>query len=381
MEWLTYLLEVSVCTTLFFGFYLLVLRKLTFFKINRFYLILSLLLSLIIPAFQVNIEKAVEPLPVVNVQPGLTVQEEEPTQPPLQVMPAEDAAINWFAWLEITYILVAVALMLICLWQLFQLLKHTKEQSQNINGSKLISKQKGFTNCSFFNYVFINQDYLTESELQVLLKHEQVHASQYHSADKILMMICKAVLWFNPVIYLYNKALEQNHEYEADEVTSLSFGNKDYANLLLKLAIAKSDMPLVHNFVKSPVKERIKMLFHSKSKNMKKLMYLLVLPIAIGLIWLFTVQVVYAQAEIKHDKTFQDTLKKPLSKNKELALPDVKQTDPYFTSKDYLDKLSSMNEVHGKTISGAVVGEYKIGEKSSFMRGYLFKSGEKTYVL
>ena len=75
------------------------------------------------------------------------------------------------------------------------------------------------------------------------------------------MMICKAILWFNPIVYLYNEALEQVHEYEADHLSSLSFGNKEYAGLLLKLAIIKSDMPLVHNFVKSPVKERIKMLF------------------------------------------------------------------------------------------------------------------------
>ncbi|RZK51412.1 MAG: N-acetylmuramoyl-L-alanine amidase, partial [Pedobacter sp.] len=175
---------------------------------------------------------------------------------------------------------------------MLQLFRHTKENFDEINGLKIVAKSSGFTNCSFFNYVFIDNENISDAELQVLLKHEAVHAKQFHSADKMLLMLAKAILWFNPIIYLYDKALEQAHEYEADEATSKSFGTEQYASLLLKLAIAKSEMPLVHNFVKSPIKARIKMLFNSKSKNMKKLMYLLALPVGLGLLWGFTVDVV-----------------------------------------------------------------------------------------
>ena len=77
MEWLLiYLFKVSVCTTLLFGFYLLVLRRLTFFKINRFYLIISLLLSFIIPAIQINIERAAEPS-AISSQQNLIIQPQE----------------------------------------------------------------------------------------------------------------------------------------------------------------------------------------------------------------------------------------------------------------------------------------------------------------
>ncbi|WP_131537592.1 M56 family metallopeptidase [Pedobacter nototheniae] len=298
MEWLLiYLFKVSVCTTLLFGFYLLVLRRLTFFKINRFYLIISLLLSFIIPAIQINIERAAEPS-AISSQQNLIIQPQEIVQSMPLVQTIEDepiAMINWLTLAETIYIIVVVVLFLISMLRLFQLFTQAKKYTHQVNGLKLIPKQGGFTNCSFLNYVFFNRDNLTDDELQILLKHEQVHANQYHSADKILMMICKAILWFNPIVYLYNEALEQVHEYEADHLSSLSFGNKEYAGLLLKLAIIKSDMPLVHNFVKSPVKERIKMLFQSKSKSMKKLTYLLVLPFGLGLMWLFSVQIVYAQ--------------------------------------------------------------------------------------
>ena len=59
MELFNYLLKVSACSALFFAFYLLVLRKLTFFKINRFYLLFSVLISFIIPALQFTIEREV----------------------------------------------------------------------------------------------------------------------------------------------------------------------------------------------------------------------------------------------------------------------------------------------------------------------------------
>ncbi|WP_316843290.1 M56 family metallopeptidase [Pedobacter psychrodurus] len=302
MELLSYLLKVTACTVLFFGFYLLVLRKLTFFKINRFYLLATLLLSFMIPALQFDVKrelplletelegmpdlKPVNPAPVQLIQPIVVEYQSEVT-----------AKTDWIGLIPYAYGGIALLLLFTCLWRLFVLLKHTGSYTKNGNGLKLIDKAKGFTNCSFFNYVFINGNALSSTDLAVLLKHEEVHAKQYHSIDKILLMIAKAVLWFNPIVYLYDKALEQVHEYEADEITSASFGHQAYANLLLQLAISKSDMPLIHNFVKSPIKDRIKMLFHAKSKNMKKLTYLLAIPVVLGLVWLFAVQVVYAQAQ------------------------------------------------------------------------------------
>ncbi|MFD0939895.1 M56 family metallopeptidase [Pedobacter boryungensis] len=293
MEWLIYLFKVSVCSGLFFAFYLLFLRKLTFFRANRFYLLAALVLSFTIPALNFNLERAAPEIVnrVVFPQENLTAVNTQ------IAAPVVTQQIDWQFLLISTYKLLVVVLLLITTWRLFQLLSFTRRPTREINGLKLVSKTDGFTNCSFFNYVFIDQDSLTDKELALLLKHEEVHAKQYHSFDKLLLMITKAVLWFNPIIYLYDKALEQTHEYEADEVTSQDFGTAPYANLLLKLAVARGNMPLIHNFVKSPLKERIKMLYNSKSKDMKKLRYVLAMPIGLVLVWGLAVNVVYAQTK------------------------------------------------------------------------------------
>jgi len=304
MEWLTYLLKVTACTVLFFGFYLAVLRKLTFFKINRFYLLATLLLSFIIPALQFEVKREIT---IVETEAAVSIPEIKPiAQAPVQPVmvkhqPEVAPKIDWMAVMYYFYGCTASLILLVCLWRLFSLLKHTNRYTKNGDGLKLITKTEGFTNCSFFNYVFINDEDLSTADLSVLLKHEQVHARQYHSIDKIVLMVFKAVLWFNPVVYLYDKALEQIHEYEADEITSTDFGNQEYANLLLKLAISKSDVPLIHNFVKSPIKDRIKMLFNQKSGNMKKLVYVLALPILLGLVYGFTVEYVDVSRTVQTD--------------------------------------------------------------------------------
>lgn len=308
MELLIYLVKVSACTVLFFAFYLLVLRHLTFFKINRFYLLLTLLLSFVIPTLNFTIEREVEAIPTAYTQPQVFNEEfvNEPitSTSSIQTTPIIEESFDYYSLLPYLYFGIVFSLLVIATWRILQLLKHTKNGAERINGLKIVQKSSGFTNCSFFNYVFID-DKLSQAELQVLLKHEEVHAKQLHSIDKILLMIIKAFLWFNPVVYLYDKALEQAHEYEADEATSQNFGTEKYASLLLRLAIAKSEMPLVHNFVKSPIKDRIKMLFNSKSKNMKKLMYLLALPIGLGLLWGFTVKVVdVSKANETEEKIF-----------------------------------------------------------------------------
>ncbi|MFI5451064.1 M56 family metallopeptidase [Pedobacter sp. UC225_61] len=293
MEWLIYLFKVSVCSGLFFAFYLLFLRKLTFFKANRFYLLAALVLSFIIPTLNFKVERAAPE--IVN---RVVFQQETPIANGTQVAtPIVTQHLDWQFLLISTYKVLVAGLLFIAACRLFQLLSFTRQPTREINGLKLVSKTDGFTNCSFFNYVFIDQDSLTDEELELLLKHEEVHAKQYHSFDKLLLMITKAILWFNPIIYLYDKALEQTHEYEADEVTSQDFGTAPYATLLLKLAVVRTNMPLIHNFVKSPLKERIKMLYNSKSKDMKKFRYVLAMPIGLVLVWGFAVNVVYAQSK------------------------------------------------------------------------------------
>jgi hypothetical protein len=54
MTWWHYLLLVNFYLVFFFGFYALLLRRETFFQLNRIYLVAASLLSFIIPLIQAD---------------------------------------------------------------------------------------------------------------------------------------------------------------------------------------------------------------------------------------------------------------------------------------------------------------------------------------
>lgn len=300
MEWLTYLLKVSACMALFYALYYLFLQRLTFFSLNRFYLLLALVISFLIPVLQLEIERQVEvqqevqqeiPVPFAGALVPTDPQEMKTSvvQTPLPVSASGLSEYSWQEVMSAIYWLIAAAILTVFAYQMALLLKHITNVNKKVGKLKVVYKPKGFTNCSFLNYVFVDQQDLTDEEIAIILQHEAVHANRLHSLDKLFVNICKVLLWFNPLIYLYAHALEQVHEYEADQEASLLIGSTSYANLLLTIAIRKNNPSLVHSFVKNPLKARIKMLFTNQSKNMKKLTYLTALPLMSVLLWSFSV--------------------------------------------------------------------------------------------
>jgi len=330
MEWLSYLLKVSACLALFYAFYHFRLQRLTFFSVNRIYLLSTLIVSFIIPALQLEVQRSSDEPAQMKEHIAVHASTFTDLQNPvakgnLLQSPQTDAGSSAIAWQQVfsgAYWLVAVLMLIIFLFQITQLLKYTRQVNQRIGRLRVVFKPEGFTNCSFLNYVFINQHELSEEEMAIVLQHEQVHVLRYHSADKLLMSACKVLLWFNPLIYLYDKALEQVHEYEADKETSMTIGNVSYAGVLLSIAVKKGQPSLVHSFVQNPVKERIKMLFTNQSTNMKKLTYLAVLPIGLALTWSFAVQVVYANDKMTLPKQQFD---KPVAEPADIP-PDPAKT-------------------------------------------------------
>ncbi len=323
MEWLTYLLKVTACTALFYALYHCCLRNLTFFAANRIYLVATLLISFAIPAVQFEVERAaIKPAQVKEdvLFPLRTFADlRDQTFPDPKSHPQATEVTNEVNWQQVLYScywLIAGVIFCISAFQGLKLLQHARKVNLKIGRLKVIFKPDGFTNCSFLNYVFVNQQELNEEEMKVILQHEEVHVARYHSVDKLLISACKALLWFNPIIYLYDSALEQIHEYEADKETSLAIGDTPYANLLLTMAVKKNNPSLVHSFVRNPLKGRIKMLFTHQSTNMKKLTYLTMLPIGLALTWVFAVQVVYASLP---DETIKQTPVTP-SHNESVSL-------------------------------------------------------------
>ena len=281
MKTLIYLLQVSACTGIFYSFYFLLLRRLTFFTLNRWYLLVTLLLSFVIPTLTLPVSTA-QPSPIM--QPVVFVQQIQAIDEPVvmaQSAPTYQQAFNWLDALQVTYIAIAAASVLHLLVTIVIFLRRTKsEQLMQIGNVKVLKGGGKAGNSSFMNVIFIDDHQLAPGEVGQIITHEMLHIKLMHSADRLLARMIQVVLWFNPFAYCYMRSIEENHEFEVDRIAAGDDDKGMYAELLFKLATSGQSY-LFHSFSRVPLKTRIAMLFNKPTSNMKKIIYVLVLPVVV----------------------------------------------------------------------------------------------------
>jgi len=243
MELFIYLLKASGCLATFYLVYYAIFRKLTFFTLNRWYLLASLVMSLVIPLLHIDVQTKVRAADVKPIIINTTTKTIADVNEPLIISQQSQNPVNWLHLANVLYLIIAGVILLKLLISLsgivYRAIKHGKKQ----NGYRLINSGSG-NNSSFFNLIFLNGNGLDDAEREQVITHELVHARLLHSADNLFSEALKALFWFNPFIYLYSKALHQAHEFEVDKHLALQYNSKNYAQLLLKLS-ATSLVPMV----------------------------------------------------------------------------------------------------------------------------------------
>ncbi|MFC4212287.1 N-acetylmuramoyl-L-alanine amidase [Pedobacter lithocola] len=275
---LIYLLKVSACTATFLATYQFLLAKLTFFKLNRAYLIVTLIISFIIPALTIESTQEVfvnKNLSQLNVAYSTDTSFEENINNNLGNISNQ---YNWMQMMEYCYCAVSLLFLLKYLLAIGYIKYSLHKRKISQSGSViLVNKVSQFKNCSFFNKIVVDAS-LPEEEKKLVIKHEMVHVAQMHSVDKGLVNVAICILWFNPIIYFWRLAVEANHEFLADEETTSTTDKKLYASLLLNLAKPSNNFA-THNFSKLPLKKRITMMFKKPNTPEKRIVYLAIIPI------------------------------------------------------------------------------------------------------
>jgi len=177
----------------------------------------------------------------------------------------------------ISFLLMArIALQIIIL--IFQYLKSNKEKL----GNYIIIYNKQFKNTfSFFNWIFINTEFSSKDDMDQIISHEKIHASQYHSFDLILMELLAAVMWFNPLVWMMRNTIQLVHEYLADEgALSTGIDKLRYQALLINQVTEERLICLSSSFNHSLIKKRMIMMTKSKFNHRTKLKILALVPVA-----------------------------------------------------------------------------------------------------
>jgi TonB family protein len=148
-------------------------------------------------------------------------------------------------------------------------------------GSRII-RFHGFNTSGFssMGYVFINTR-LSPEEAGEIIRHEQNHLKQNHFLDIIFIELIKALQWFNPVVYLFNRSLRAIHEYQADQ-DCLSSGVPvaNYQSLLLSQVFKSGVFHLSNSFSNpSLIKKRMIMMTKKPTPFLANIKMLMVVPI------------------------------------------------------------------------------------------------------
>lgn len=391
MKTLIYLLQVSACTGIFYSFYYLFLRKLTFFTLNRWYLLVTLLLSFVIPALTIPLNTA-EPLPIM--QPVAFVQQiqQQPVTVVIQATADKKQPFDWIALVKCVYIAIAVISiihLLITLTLFFRRMSNKK--LMQIGNIKVLKGSKKLGNSSFLNVIFINDDELEPEEIKQIITHEMLHIKLMHSADRLIARVIQIGLWFNPFAYCYIRSIEENHEFEVDRIAAGKDNKSMYATLLFKLAVSGQSY-LFHGFSKVRLKTRITMLFNKPTSNMKKIIYLLILPIVVISCLAFANLKPNHQKEHRFtnklaDTILIDTVKKYRQKIKRTP-PQQKEYDKfkaerkvYEQTDDYKQKNEALKEAMSKTLIYKVIGFTNADKSKQIKQGFIVSTNNKEFTL
>lgn len=156
-----------------------------------------------------------------------------------------------------------------------------KNTSIKYHNTRLVLVQEEMLPHTFFNYIFINKkEYEAGTIEQQLYLHELEHARQKHTLDILFIELLATVFWFNPIIYHFKRAILLNHEYLADEAVLKQSGNiAEYQKLLLEKATFCSTVSLASNINFSVTKKRFIMMTKKTSKVQAVLKQVAVIPL------------------------------------------------------------------------------------------------------
>lgn len=272
----SYLLKLSLSLGVVFLFYHFVLRRLTFYTWNRWYLMGYSLMCFFLPFIDISLAlegSEMKNSPVVNWVPVLGEQIQ---------LNKDEQRIGLSGWdYALLVLLAGVVVMLIRLGIQLISIHRMRNRSSLISkdGIRVYQVDAPIIPFSFGDSIFINQQQHSSSELEEIIRHEFVHVKQKHSVDILWGELLCLFNWYNPFAWLLKKSIRQNLEFIADrQVLEQGMDRKEYQYLLLKV-IGNNHFSIANQFNFSSLKKRIAMMNKLRSTKVHLVKFMFVLPL------------------------------------------------------------------------------------------------------
>jgi TonB-dependent SusC/RagA subfamily outer membrane receptor len=300
-----YLLKVVICSAVLFLYYHLALRNKLFHQWNRFYLLASVVLSLVAPIIQITIvrythetsNKAIELLQVLNSADGYMEE----------ITITANRGISSEQWMLIAYCLASFIVLIITVLSLFKILSVIKSHTVRvIRDIKFINTKVKGTPFSFFKFIFWNEEIDLQTETgQQIFQHELVHVREKHSVDKLFIQSVLIFFWCNPFFWFIRRELKLVHEFIADKKAVGEHGTAALAAMILNASYPSQFNSLTNQFFQTSIKRRLAMLTKIQNPRVNYISRVLALPILALTVLAFSLKTKsIVSSPVKLDKKF-----------------------------------------------------------------------------
>ncbi|MBO5171452.1 MAG: M56 family metallopeptidase [Bacteroidaceae bacterium] len=303
-----FLLKSAILLSVLYGCFFVLLSRETFHRFNRGVLLAILVSSLVLPAWQITLDRSLlvpewvlhpDDTRITETEnniaeaqartPGSTEERHRPHIAPdnrehIGHVPASSKPFPWDAVLYTLYFM-GIA------WHFFSVLRQILAFRHDIRhgiktrdkyGNTIIIRGGNFAPYSFFRHIVMSaKDY--ENSRHPILTHEQAHIRLGHSWDILLLESICTLQWFNPLVWMLARDLRAVHEYEADKaVLDLGIDATRYQQLLVIKAFGTRLQSVTNSLSHGSLKDRIIMMKKTKSSGLLMLKGLF-LPLFMGI--------------------------------------------------------------------------------------------------
>ena len=283
-----YSVKSALVLTLLYLPYMLILRKESFFRLNRTVLLLILLLSLVLPLMNIH-SLSWDSQPVVQAARQQMVEVGIPVNagmllPEVAVQGERNGIqVSWFHIVSFLFVLGTLFVFFLRVSQILRMgyvIRTGSLWHQREDGVMVYCHADDVSPFSWMDNIVISARDYDENAREILL-HERGHVMARHSWDLLLLALLQTMLWWNPLVYILGGSLRDVHEYEADAfVLRSGVSAKAYQLLLIKKVVGASSYTFANNFDHSLTLKRITMMQKSKSSVWMRSKVLYIIPMA-----------------------------------------------------------------------------------------------------
>lgn len=281
---LLYIIKSTLYLTVFYSFFMLVMRKTTFFRLNRVAFIVGTCLCMAMPFIDISIPRNIETrMPMDVIENVLTSSSSESVVLEGAVVTDERTesgmvlsiiGIIFIAGATVSFFTTARSY-----WLMRQMILSV--QDKVIDGENVKVTEADIPSFSWGRHIVISSSDLEENP--AILTHERMHVKSGHSIDLMAYSIVTTLHWFNPLVWIARTELKMLHEYEADNLTiNKGIDATQYQLLLVKKAVGTKRFQLANGFNHSKLKNRITMMHKNKTNKWMRLAYVLCIPVLVG---------------------------------------------------------------------------------------------------